>query len=163
MQEKTVDLDTFLAELPSETAAKARAAAARIDELEHAAGRIGASDHRYMVLFAITGVLALCATVFTLGGFHLFDGGKAAILRTAMLMVAGAFPLLVLIYSFQMRERTKIDQKKFEIIETYFLPYGAIYLPPGPDREHGVVTISPSTNPWRKADVANKKKAGWYW
>ena len=163
MQEKNVDLETFLAELPSETAAKARAAAARIDELEHAATRIGASDQRYLVLFVITGVLALCAAVFTLGGFQFFDGGQAATLRIVMLVVAGAFPLLVLIYSFHMRERTRIDQQKFEIIETYFLPYGAIYLPPGPDREHGVVTISPTTKPWRKADIANKKRAGWYW
>ena len=163
MRQKTVDLDTFLKGLPEETAAKARVAAARIDELEHAADRIGASDRRFLILFAVAGVFGFGAAVLALGGFNLFKGGEATVLEFAMLAMAGAFPLLVLIYSLRMRERTRIDHEKFQIIETHFLPYGAIYLPPGPDRQTGVVTISPSTHPWRKADVSSKKRAGWYW
>ena len=163
MRKKIVDLETFLNGLPEETAAKARAAAARIDELEHAASRIGASDQRYMKMFALAGVLALVATVFTLGGFAAVGSGDISLTGLTVLMMAAAFPLLILIYSVRMRERTKIDQQKFEIIESHFLPYGAVYLPPGPERETGVVAVSPSTHPWRKADVEKKRRAGWYW
>lgn len=163
MQEKTVDLDTFLAELPAEMAAKAKAAAARIDELEHAADRIGQSDRRYLVLFAIAGLLALTATAIGLGGFDLFKRGHSTVLDFVVIGMAGAFPLLVLIYSLRMRERTKIDQKKFEIIEAYFLPYDAIYLPPGPDREHGLVTVSPRARAWRRANTDKGRRPGRYW
>ncbi len=163
MRHKTVDLDTFLEGLPEETAAKARAAAARIDELEHAAERIGASDRRFLILFVLAGVFGIGGAVFALGGFNMLKGGEATALEFLVLAMAGAFPLLILIYSLRMKERTKIDHEKFQIIETYFLPYGAIYLPPGPDRRTGLVAISPSTHPWRKADPNSKKRAGWYW
>ena len=163
MRKKIVDLETFLNGLPEETAAKVRAAAARIDELEHAAERIGASDQRYLKMFAVAGLLAIAAGIFTLGGFGGFEPGQLAIKELTIMAMAGAFPLLILIYSVRMRERTKIDQKKFEIIESHFLPYGAVYLPPGVERETGVVAISPSSHPWRKADIEKKKRAGWYW
>ncbi|MDA7947572.1 MAG: hypothetical protein MPJ78_08840 [Hyphomicrobiaceae bacterium] len=163
MRKKIVELETFLNDLPEETAAKARAAAARIDELEHAAERIGSSDQRYLKMFAVAGVLALAATIFTLGGFIGFKSGEISLIGLTILAMAGAFPLLILIYSIRMRERTRIDKQKFEIIESHFLPYGAVYLPPGPERQTGVVAVSPSSHPWRKADVEKKKRAGWYW
>ncbi|MEM8743644.1 MAG: hypothetical protein AAGF14_03305 [Pseudomonadota bacterium] len=163
MRKKIVELETFLNDLPEETAAKARAAAARIDELEYAAARIGASDQRYLKMFAVAGVLALIATVFTLGGFIGSRSGEISLTGITMLVMAGAFPLLVLIYSVRMRERTKLDQQKFAIIESHFLPYGAVYLPPGPERQTGVVAVSPSSHPWRKGDDTKKKRAGWYW
>ena len=114
-------------------------------------------------MFAVAGVFALVATVFTLGGFGAVRSGEISLTGLTVLMMAGAFPLLILIYSVRMRERTKIDQQKFEIIESHFLPYGAVYLPPGPERERGVVAMSPSSHPWRKPDAEKKRRAGWYW
>ena len=58
MKHKTINLETFLEGLPETAAANARAAAARIDELERAAQRIGKSDRQYVMAFAGAGVLA---------------------------------------------------------------------------------------------------------
>jgi hypothetical protein len=163
MQRKQIDLETFLEGLPTEDAAKARAAAARIDELEHAAQRIGKSDKRYVILFAAAGFMALVAAAMALGGYDMFKGGYPTLGDFAILLMAGAFPFLVLIYSLRMSERTRIDRQKFEIIETYFLPHDAIYLPPGPGRVKGRVALSPKATDWRKPDTEKVKKPGWYW
>jgi hypothetical protein len=159
----SVDLETFLESLPTEAAAKARAAAARIDELERAALRIGKSDRRYVVLFAGAVALALVAAVMALGGYDLFRTATGDYGDLAVLVMAGIFPLLVLIYGLRMRERTRIDREKFEIIETYFLPHDGIYFPPGPGRRKGMVSISPGASAWRKPDTENVKKAKMYW
>ena len=142
MERKNIDLETFLEGLPAEGAAKARAAAAHIDELERAARRIGRSDRRYVLLFAGAGLLGLAAAVMTFGGYRLFGEGYMALAVVAVLAMAGAFPALILVYSLRMRERTKIDRKKFEIIETFFLPFDGIYFPPGPEKITGTVSVS---------------------
>lgn len=162
---RLIDLDTFLDELPSEAAAKARAAAARIDELEHAAQRIGSSDRTYMRLFALTGVLFLLAAGLLISGTELFRGGAPHLMDVMVLLMAGSFPAMVLVYSVKMKERTKIDRQKFEIIENYFLPYGAVYLPPGPDRTEGTVALSEGPDGWNRRPEDDKKfkKPGWYW
>ncbi|MFQ5625621.1 MAG: hypothetical protein ACE5FM_03090 [Methyloligellaceae bacterium] len=163
MERKTIDLETFLESLPEEDAANARAAAARIDELERTAQRIGKSDRRYVILFAGAVLLALAAAVMALGGYDLFSSGNAGYGDMAVLVMAGALPLLVLIYSLRMRERTKIDRQKFQIIETCFMPYDGIYFPPGPEREKGMVSISPGAKAWRKPNTKDVKKAQMYW
>ncbi len=162
MQRQNIDLETFLESLPTVAAANARAAAARIDELEHAAQRIGKSDRQYVIAFAVAGVLTLAAAVMALGGYEMFSGGLAALDDWAILAMASAFPLMVLIYSLRMRERTKLDQEKFEIIETYFMPHNGIYFPPGPGRETGTISIYPEGS-LRKPDENEIKKARAYW
>lgn len=162
MQHKTIDLETFLEDLPSTAAANAKAAAARIDELERAAQRIGKSDRHYFIAFAITGALALIAAYMTLGGYALFKGGYGAVGDFAVLLMAGGFPVMILIYSLHMRERTRLDQKKFEIIETYFMPYNGIYFSPGPGRSTGTVSIA-SADTRRKANTKDMRRAGMHW
>jgi len=162
MQRKTLDLETFLKDLPETAAANARAAAARIDELEHAAQRIGASDRQYIIAFAGAGVMAMIAAYMALGGFVLFKGGNGAGLDLAVLFMAGAFPLMILIYSLRMRERTKIDQKKYEIIEAYFLPYNGIYFSPRPGQDSGTVSLL-AAEMRRKPDLHGIKRAGMHW
>lgn len=165
MKRQQVDLETFLKGLPSEAAAKAKAAAARIDELEHAAERISRSDGTYMKLFALSGILFVVATVFMLGGMGMFINGRPHLSDFIILLMAGALPALILVYSFKMSERTKIDRQKFEIIENYFLPYDAIYLPAGPERETGVVAIAERSGGWKRRpeDDQKRRKPGWYW
>ena len=69
---------------------------------------------------------------------------------------------MIFIYSFRMRERTKLDQEKFQIMETYFMPFNGIYFPPGPERETGSVSISPEGS-LRKPNTTDIKKARMYW
>ncbi len=163
MERKNIDLETFLDSLPAEGAAKARAAAARVDELERAAQRIGKSDSRFVMLFAGAGLLGLAAAIMTFGGYRLFGEGYMALGEVAVLAMAGAFPALILVYSVRMRERTKIDQQKFEIIETFFLPFDGIYFPPGPEQEAGTVSVSPRAGAWRRPNIRDAKKARAYW
>ncbi len=162
MQQQNIDLETFLESLPAEAAANARAAAARIDELEHAAQRIGAVDRKYIFLFAGAGILALAAAAMTLGGYPLFSRSNGTLGDLAVLVMAGALPLLIVFYSLRMRERTRLDQKKFELIETYFMPYNGIYFPPGQGRETGTISIG-SEGSWRHANTEDIKKARMYW
>lgn len=165
MKRKTVDLEAFLEHLDEEDAAQIRAAAARIDELEHAAQRIGASDRQFLIMFAIAGLMVLLAAVMMLGDFQLLTGGYTNATALIALLLAGSFPALVLIYSLRMRERTRLDDRKFEIIETYFLPYDAIYLPPGADRAKGMVTMASKRRGWHREPEPDSKvkKPGWYW
>jgi heme/copper-type cytochrome/quinol oxidase subunit 4 len=162
MKHQTIDLETFLESLPTEAAANARAAAARIDELEHAAQRIGKSDRQYVIAFTVSVVLALIATYMALGGYSLFTGGYGKLGDLLVLAMAGAFPVMIFIYSLRMRERTKLDQKKFDLIETYFMPHDGIYFPPSPGRETGTVSISPKGS-LRKPNTNDIKKARMYW
>lgn len=165
MKNTLIDLEKFLADLPAETAAKARAAAARIDELEHAAQRISRADKTYMRLFLVSGVMFVIAVWLLLGGKGMFINGQPHLSDVIVLLMAGALPALILVYSIKMNERTRIDRKKFEIIENYFLPHNAIYLPPGPDRQRGTVAITNRGRGWhrRPEDDKKYKKPGWYW
>ncbi|GBE42649.1 MAG TPA: hypothetical protein ENH05_07740 [Rhizobiales bacterium] len=163
MERKNIDLETFLESLPAEGAANARAAAARIDELERAAQRIGRSERRYIFLFAGAGLLGLAAAVMTFGGYHLFGKGNMTLGDVVVLAMAGAFPILILVYSLRMRERTKIDSEKFKIIETFFLPFDGIYFPPGPEQKTGTVSVSPRAKAWRRPNTRDAKKARAYW
>jgi len=163
MERINIDLETFLESLPEEAAANARAAATRIDELERAAQRIGESDRRYVKAFAGAILLALAATYLALGGTDLFLGGTGNFGDFAVLAMAAVFPLLVVVYSLRMRERTRIDQQKFHIIETCFMPYDGIYFPPGPERKQAMVSISPGAKAWRKPNTKDAKKAKMYW
>ena len=162
MQRQNIDLETFLENLPTEAAANARAAAAHIDELEHAAQRIGKSDQQYILAFAVAGVLALVAAVMVLGGYELFSGGYFTLGDWAILAMVSAFPIMILVYSLRMSERTKLDQKKYEIIETYFMPFNGIYFPPGPGRKTGTISIN-TEGSWRKSNEKDVKKARMYW
>ncbi len=163
MERINIDLETFLESLPEEDAANARAAAERIDELERAAQRIGESDRRYVKLFAGAILLALAAAYMALGGADLFLGGTGVFGDVAVLAMAAVFPVLVVVYSLRMRERTKIDQQKFRIIEICFLPWDGIYFPPGPEQEVGMVSINPGAKGWRKPNAKDAKKAKMYW
>lgn len=165
MKNTLIDLEKFLAELPDETAAKARAAAARIDELEHAAQRISRSDKTYMRLFLASGISFIVAVTLLLGGKGMFINGQPHLSDVIVLLMAGALPALILVYSLKMSERTRIDRQKFEIIENYFLPHNAIYLPPGPNRQKGTVAITNRGRGWhrRPEDDKKYKKPGWYW
>lgn len=164
-QRQQIDLETFLKDLSEEEAANARAAAARIDELEHAAQRIGMSDRSYIKLFVAACICTLVAIILSFTVSEMFHGGTIGLLDVIILLLASAFPALVFFYSFKMNERTKLDRQKFDIIETYFLPHDAIYLPPGPDRARGVVAISTESGGWERAPEPKEKvrKPGWYW
>src|SRR5680860_4064 len=141
MRRKQIDLESFLADLPDETAAKTKAAAARIDELEHAAIRIGEADKTFMRLFLLSGVLFIVAVGFLVSGNEMFVKGQPHLLDVVVLLMAGALPAMVLVYCMKMNERTKLDRQKFEIIENYFMPHNAIYFPPGPDRKTGILSL----------------------
>jgi hypothetical protein len=98
----------------------------------------------------------------TLGGYPLFTTSYGTLGDLVVLAMASALPLLIVFYSLRMRERTRLDQQKFKLIETYFMPYNGIYFPPGPGRETGTISIG-SEGSWRYADKEGAKKARIYW
>lgn len=162
MKSRTIDLETFLDGLPTTAAANARAAAARIDELEHAAQRIGKSDRQYAIAFGIAGLLMLLAAYLTFGGYELSRDGNIEWGDWAVLAMASAMPVMIFVYSIRMFERTKLDQKKFEIIKTYFMPFDGIYFSPELGRETGIVSVKLEGS-WREANQTEIKKAGMHW
>lgn len=119
----TVSLETFLAELPAEEAAEARAAAARIDALERAIGPPGWLE-RHLVRLAVAALALFLAGVALLlaraYGLQFLPGA-------ALVPLLGAFPALVLGYLWSVRGRSRLDHEKMALNDAHFLPHGGVY------------------------------------
>lgn len=124
MQRQTIPLEAFLAVLPPDEAAQARASAARIDALERQIGPPGWLEQHLMGL----GLGAL--VLFTLGVLLLAGravGLVGAIGSGAVVPMLAAFPALVLAYVWSVRGRTRLDREKMDLNERHFMPHGGIY------------------------------------
>lgn len=119
--QKTESLEAFLAGLPAEDAAAARAAAARIDALERQIGPPGWIERNLMVLGSGAAVL------FALGMAGFFLGIQGVVgLGTVVLLISG-LPVLVLAYLLSVRGQTRLDDAKMALNEKHFLGHGGIY------------------------------------
>ncbi len=119
-----VPLEAFLAELPEDDAAEARAAAARIDALEREVGPPGWLE-RHLVPLGLGALVLFTIGVLTLLG-HM-AGLRSFLGLAAVVPLVAAFPLLVLAYVWSVRGRTRLDRQKMELNERHFLPHGGLY------------------------------------
>lgn len=119
----TVSLERFLAELPAEDAAEARAAAARIDALEREIGPPGWLERRVIRLGLAALALFAAGVALLLARAYGLQGLPGAVLVPLL----GAFPALVLAYMWSVRGRSRLDHEKMALNESHFLPHGGVY------------------------------------
>lgn len=139
MTAETTDLETFLEELPSEDAARARAAAGRIDELGRVTARTQGVESKYLPWFVVSGLLLVSASLMVFGSDAVFGEARRLIGVMGLTAMAAALPVLGIVYTFHVRDRTRADREMLELNRTHFLPYGGFYFPPGDDRLGRVV------------------------
>lgn len=118
---KTETLAAFLARLPDEDAAAARAAAAQIDAFERQIGPPGWIERNLLVLG--TGA----ALLFVLGLVGFFLGLQGLVSLGTVVLPLSAMPVLVLAYLLSVRGRTRLDDAKMALNEKHFLGHGGIY------------------------------------
>ncbi len=121
---ETLGLEDFLAGLGPEDAARARAAAARIDALEREVGPPGWIERHLMRL----ALAALVLFVLGVGGLiGVFGWVRAGFGLGGVTLMVAAFPALMLAYLWSVRGRTGADYDKMELNEKHFLPHGGYY------------------------------------
>jgi hypothetical protein len=117
-------LSAFLTRLGPEDAARARAAAERIDALERAIELPGWIE-RNLVRLALA---ALVLFVIGAGGlFGIFGWGRALFGLGGVTLMVAAFPALMLAYLLSVRGRTRADHEKMTLNVSHFLPHGGLY------------------------------------
>ena len=143
MSNEKIDLETFLAELPSEAASKARAAAGQIDELGRVSAATQGIERRYAPWFLISLVLFVIAAFAIFGGSDIFRQARAVLGVMGLTALSAALPLVGFLYSVQVRHRTRADREMLELNKVHFLPQGGIYFPPGEEGPGSVVRTEP--------------------
>lgn len=121
---QTVALEEFLAGLPAGAAAGARAAAARIDELERGV-RPPNRIERNLAPLAIAALILFVLGVAAFAG--LATGLRGVIGFGGVVLLIAAFPALVFAYSWSVRWRTAADRAKMALNAEHFLPHGGLY------------------------------------
>ena len=125
---ETLKLEAFLAGLSDADAAKARAAAARIDALEREVGPPGWIERNLIWLAGA----ALVLFVIGAGGlFGVFGWGRAVFGLGGVTLMVAVFPALMLAYLWTVRGRTAADHEKMALNESHFLPHGGLYFGAG--------------------------------
>lgn len=119
-----VDLETFLAGLSEESAAEARAAAARIDDLARTGNALEGVERRFMPAAMISGL------AFLVGIYLFLVPGTAP--RLVTIACLAALPLTALFYTIRVRPRTAADRDAEHLNVQYFLPNGGLYFAAGP-------------------------------
>ncbi|MGI9382384.1 MAG: hypothetical protein ACR2PO_04460 [Methyloligellaceae bacterium] len=143
MSDAKTDLETFLKELPSEAAGKARAAAGRIDELGRVSAGTQGIERKYAPWFLISVILFICAAFAIFSGGDIFRQARAAVGVMGLTALSAALPLIGILYCVQVRHRTRADHEMLELNKVHFLPYGGIYFPPGEEGPGGVIRTEP--------------------
>lgn len=121
---QTLGLEEFLAGLPEEAAAEARAAAARIDALEQQIGPPGWIERNLLTLSV--GALGLFALGIA-GLVCVLSGLQIGIGLAWIVLLVSVFPAVVLAYLLEVRGRTRLDDAKMALNKRHFLPHGGLY------------------------------------
>ena len=121
---ETLPLESFLAGLGPEDAARVRAAAARIDALERQIGPPGRIERN--LIWLVPAALVLFA-IGAGGLFGIFGWGRAVFGLGGVTLMVAAFPALMLAYLWSVRGRTGADYEKMELNKKHFLPHGGYY------------------------------------
>lgn len=128
-----VPLETFLAGLDEEAAARARVAAAEIDRLALVGDRMEGIERRYLPWAAAGAIL------FLIGIWVLFDPRFAPDWPLMAALIA-PLPVVASCYAWAVAPRTRADGAADELNRAHFLPHGGLYFPPG-ERPAAVVRV----------------------
>lgn len=139
-----IPLETFLARLSDDVAGEARAIAGRIDELDRSVRHLDGIELKYLPWALIAILLFIASGFLLLSEGQVFRSVRAIVGPTGMIGMAGALPVLGIIYSFKVRGRTRADSQKFELNKTAFVPHGGIYFPSTDGKEGTVYLVDPS-------------------
>ncbi len=118
-----VPLAQFLSRLDEASAAEARAAAAKIDELARAGDGLEGIERLFMIPAGIA------ALAFVAGIWFFFSPGTAPPAVTVACLAA--LPLILVFYGFRVLSRTRADREAEDLNRRYFLPHGGIYFAAG--------------------------------
>ena len=119
-----IPLETFLANLPEEAAAGARAAAEHMDALERQVGPPGWLERNLISLGLITLALFVVGAGALIGAFSWL---RSVIGIAGITVLVAAFPVLMFVYLMTVRGRTAVDRQKMALNERHFLPHGGVY------------------------------------
>lgn len=157
-----IALDSFLGRLDPPTAAEARAAAGRMDELERVAQNLEGVERTYLPWAIAAVALFIASGVLLLSDSSMFRDAQVFLGPVGLAGMAAALPILGIVYTFQVRGRTKADSEKFTLNREAFAPHGGIYFP-APDGGVGTVYL---TDPNKKSAPKDKRddiRAGRIW
>ncbi len=148
-----LSLDAFCAALDAEPAARARVAAARIDEL----ARIGAAcqgiERRFWPWWVLGGVLFVAGSVILALPYGWFVAVRDLIGFTGIAVMLCVLPGSLLVYFYAVRERTRADRETTELNSSHFLPHGGLYFAAEDTRPAAIVRVD-WTPPAAPADTS---------
>ena len=156
-----IDLQQFLEGLAEPARAEARAAAGKIEELDRTAQQVAEIERRFLP-WAVGAALA-----FVIGAVLVFSDGDTFRQARDLLgfvplaAMLAAFPIVAIAYGLKVRYRTRADREVWQLNQTYFVPHGGIYFPPG-EAKGGVYLTGPiekQAKDWRD----DKYRAGRIW
>lgn len=148
-----IALDAFLDRLDPQSAAEARAAAGRMDELERVAQGLEGVERTYLPWTIAAVALFIASGVLLLSDSNMFRGAQEFLGPVGLAGMAAALPVLGIVYTLQVRGRTSADAEKFRLNRDAFVPHGGIYFP-APGGDAGTVYL---TDP-NKKDAPERKK-----
>ncbi|GBF25904.1 hypothetical protein MnTg02_00940 [bacterium MnTg02] len=163
MTSKRTDLDSFLETLPTEAAAEAKSAAAKIDDLERVTQSFHGIEAKYFPWLIASIVLFIGAVAILIGSNQLFGGARMVLGGLGLTAMAAALPALAMTYVYQVRERTRSDRAKAEINRTYFVSHGGYYFPPSENGRAQVFLIEETTKKPYNPRKPDRLRPGWYW
>lgn len=144
-------LSGFLAGLDDASAAEARAAAARIDELARTGNAMDGIERRFLPFVIAAGLAFLAGIVM------LLLPGLAP--RPITVVCLAVLPLLAGIYALRVIARTRADQAASALNARHFLPHGGIYFAAG--RSPACVVRVPAQSGAVKAAGICRKDIWW--
>ena len=142
-----VTLAEFLADLDKASAAEARAAAARIDELAKTGAAIEGIERRFWPFAGLAGAAFVAGIVFLVS--------PGMVPRWLTVLCLAALPIVVAVYARRVLARTRADRAAEALNIRHFLPNGGIYFAAG-KRPAGVVRVPPQTDARKPVGVTCK-------
>lgn len=133
-----VSLEVFLADLPPDTSAEVKTAAAKINDFARVGNAMGNVEERFKPYAIGAGVLFLLGLVL----FFLPD----LVNRWFSFLCLIALPGLCAVYAFKTRRRTWADKDIEDLNKKHFLPHGGIYFPRS-DTPAGVIRVDYTAPP----------------
>lgn len=147
-----VTLAEFLSGLDDASAAEARAAAARIDELARAGRALEGIESRFL---AAAGVAAGMFVV----GLWLFANPGSASPALTVVCLAG-LPAVAVLYALRVMPRTRADRAAEDQNRRHFLPHGGLYFAAG-ENPACVVRVPPQRAGDRAGAKVTRKDIWW--
>ncbi len=163
MRSEKINLERFLAKLPADEAAQAQVAAVKIDELERATQHLQAVERKYVPWLIVAIISFVAAIMIVTASNELFGQARRLIGVLGVTAMAAVLPVLGMVYTYNVRERTKADRAKLELNREHFISRGGYYFPAGDSRQGHVFLIKETGEDEKNAKQTKDLRAGWYW